>query len=83
MQKPDIYEAVLAHFDGSPGKLRAALKGENLSTGSMWRNRGIPPEYAKRIERLCGVSVKVIRPDDWELYWPEGKPKRRAAKATA
>lgn len=36
-----------------------------------WRTRGVPPNRAKRVETLTGVSVKLLRPDDWADYWPE------------
>jgi hypothetical protein len=81
MSKAVIYEKVLAHFNHSPSELGAKL-GEEPATVGMWRHRGIPAAYARRIELLCGVSVKVTRPEDWHLYWPDlAKPKRAKAAA--
>jgi hypothetical protein len=81
MNHAAIYDEVLQHFDGSAEKLRASLEVESTSPVYMWRIRGIPAKYAKRVELMTGISVKRIRPDDWRLYWPE--PTRRAKRKTA
>lgn len=74
----DIYDQVLAHFGGSPTKLAEALGEPNRSTVNNWRIRGIPANRAKQIERLTGISVKLIRPDDWHEYWPDARRKATA-----
>lgn len=82
MDTAKLFERVLAHFDGSPTKLGAAV-GESASTVCNWRSRGIPANKAATLERLTGISVRELRPDDWQAYWPEPAPKRKTAKATA
>lgn len=67
------YHEVLTHFDGSPSKLAAALKIDSTPRVCNWRDRGIPADFARQIEGLTGISVKVLRPNDWQMYWPERK----------
>jgi DNA-binding transcriptional regulator YdaS (Cro superfamily) len=49
----------------------AAALSETPQTISNWRVRGIPPNRCKAVEALTGVSVKVLRPNDWADYWPD------------
>lgn len=62
-------------FDAVVAKVRvgelAALLGEKVATVSNWRERGIPPKRCKAVEQLTGVSVKQLRPNDWQEYWPD------------
>lgn len=46
--------------------------GESAQTVSNWRdpNRGFPANQCKALERLTGVSVRRLRPNDWHDYWP-------------
>ena len=34
--------------------------------------KGVPPKYCKPITALIdGLTVQMLRPNDWHLYWPE------------
>lgn len=66
----------LADAGWPPSKLAAQLN-ESIQTLSNWKVRGIPASKCKTIEKLSGVSVCRLRPDDWHDYWPE----QEAAKA--
>ena len=81
----DVYEEIIGAFGGSATALAAALGEPNVATVMNWRTRGIPARKARAIERLTGISVQRIRPDDWRDYWPpEGTAVdlRLPAKAT-
>jgi DNA-binding transcriptional regulator YdaS (Cro superfamily) len=65
------FEEVVSKFGGLT-KFAEAL-GESVQTASNWRHRQIPAARAKAVESLTGISVRRIRPDDWQLYWPELK----------
>ena len=84
MDAESIFCQVLKHFDDSPAKLARALN-ETTPVVCNWRARGIPANKAKAVEALTGISVRAIRPDDWNAYWPEPArmTRRKAAKATA
>ena len=56
---------------GGLKRLTDALGEEKVQTVSNWRHRGIPANRCKLIESLYGISVKRLRPDDWQMYWPE------------
>lgn len=73
----DAFDAVIAKV--RVGELATSL-GENIATVSNWRKRGIPPMRCKAVETLTGISVRVMRPLDWEHYWP---PEPEPVKATA
>jgi DNA-binding transcriptional regulator YdaS (Cro superfamily) len=38
-----------------------------------WRNRGTPVKHCAAVERLTDgkVTRKMLRPNDWHIYWPE------------
>lgn len=59
---------------GGVGRLALALK-LGQSTVSNWRKRGTIPgaEYCALIEAATGgrVTRKDLRPDDWQVIWPE------------
>ena len=76
MSKDDVFERVTRDL-GAAG-LAAAL-GETIQTVWNWRARGFPPNKCQAIQRVTGVSVRDLRPDDWADYWPE--PDHEPAKA--
>ena len=43
----------------------------SYQTVNNWKRRGVPVHRCKPLERLTGVSVKRLRPNDWRDYWPE------------
>lgn len=49
----------------------AAELGETIQAVWNWRARGFPPNKCQAIQRVTGVSVRDLRPDDWRDYWPE------------
>jgi hypothetical protein len=63
------YEEAVAKA-GSIKAIATALN-ESLATVCNWRHRGIPPNKAKALEALTGISVRRLRPNDWHEYWPE------------
>jgi DNA-binding transcriptional regulator YdaS (Cro superfamily) len=65
----DIYDQVVKAVGGAK-KLADALD-EQPATVSNWRQRGIPANRAKAIERMTGISVRLLRPHDWHAYWPD------------
>ena len=70
MSTPEaIYTSVVQAF-GSVVAAAEAL-GESSSTVCNWKVRGIPANKAKQIEALTGISVRKLRPEDWQQYWPE------------
>jgi len=71
----EAFDAVIAKV--RVGELATHL-GEKIATVSNWRERGIPPKRCKAVESLTGIPVNVLRPDDWEHYWP---PERKRASA--
>lgn len=80
MENASTYDAVMAKA-GGPASLAKHL-GENPATVCNWKARGFPAHRCKAIEALTGVSVRLLRPDDWRDYWPE-QPRKTAAKAEA
>lgn len=68
MSKDDVFERVTRDL-GAAG-LAVAL-GETIQTVWNWRARGFPPNKCQAIQRVTGVSVRDLRPDDWADYWPE------------
>lgn len=64
------------------GPVEAALKvgAPSYQSVQSWRENGIPTRYCRRASELTGVPVQRMRPDDWNLVWPElsaQKAKRR------
>lgn len=57
---------------GSAAKL-AGLIGVSQQTLSNWKERGVPIERCLAIERATDSEVtrKDLRPDDFELIWPD------------
>ena len=62
---------------GGAAKL-AALVGVSPQAISNWKERGIPIDRCVAVERLTGVSRRVLRPTDWEDFWPELAEPRRS-----
>lgn len=83
MSNATIYRRVLEHFGGSPAKLAAAVGANSTAAVCNWEHRSIPADMAKTIEALTGISVKELRPNDWQRYWPDTKPARKRIKAAA
>lgn len=83
MSNATIYRRVLEHFGGSPAKLAAAVGANSTAAVCNWENRSIPLDKVKALEAITGMSVRELRPDDWQLYWPETKPARKRIKAAA
>lgn len=79
MSNEALFERVLAAFEGSPTKL-AEFVGETTQTVCNWRHRGIPAHKVMALSSRTGISERVMRPDDWHLYWPELAPKSRKRK---
>jgi Putative antitoxin of bacterial toxin-antitoxin system, YdaS/YdaT len=78
-----LFERVLTHFDRSPTKLAEFVK-ETTQTVCNWRRRGIPPHKVMALSLRTGISVRELRPDDWQEYWPEPTAaKRKPAKVPA
>lgn len=55
----------------------------NTNQVSNWRSRGVPIDKCLAVESAVNGAVtrKDLRPDDWQLYWPEmdsSKPRRTA-----
>jgi DNA-binding transcriptional regulator YdaS (Cro superfamily) len=65
---------------GSPKELQTLLGETHLSAVCNWRERGFPPNKVKAIERLTGISVKALRPKDWQEYWPDPVKATKPAK---
>lgn len=53
----------------------AAFRSEGTTLGYVrqvaYGNKTPSGEKASAIERVTGVSRRVLRPDDWHLIWPE------------
>lgn len=47
-----------------------------------WTNdlRPFPPQHCVTIERVYGISRRILRPDDWKQHWPE-LDRRKTARA--
>ena len=44
--------------------------------------RFVPPKYCKQIVTLVdGVTLQMLRPGDWQVYWPELIPAVQIAEA--
>lgn len=56
-----------------PGDVRslADALGVTYEVVLNWRTRGVPAPRAKEVSAHTGISLKVLRPDDWHKYWPE------------
>lgn len=66
----------------------AAVLGVSKGAVSQWKDedRRVPAAHCVAIERETKgqVTRRELRPDDWELIWPElAKPARKAAKVEA
>lgn len=70
---PKIREA--ANLLGGLSETARLLDGvKSYQTVQQWIKEGaVPAQYCKRIEMLTHgkVTCKDLRPDDWNLYWPE------------
>lgn len=76
------FHEVVARAKGLSNLARAL--GVSRQVASNWRHRSFPPSRCKQIEAVTGVSVKRLRPDDWQTFWPaEAKPSAKRTKATA
>jgi len=49
----------------------ADLLGETPQALNNWRTRGVPPSKCRAFAAATGISVKLLRPNDWGDYWPE------------
>lgn len=38
---------------------------------SNWLDRGVPTEHCARVEAALGIPRQALRPEDWQLIWPE------------
>lgn len=75
MAKQTGLEAAISKA-GSEAELARLLSRElgkpvSYQTVNNWKRRGVPVHRCKPLERLTGVSVKRLRPNDWRDYWPE------------
>lgn len=78
-----LFEQVLSHFDGSASRFAKAV-GDSIPAVCNWRARGIPAHRAQAVSALTGISLRDLRPDDWQLYWPDApKPASKRQKAAA
>lgn len=65
---------------GSQARL-ASMIGVRQQTVSWWRKQtGVPVEYCTSVERATGgqITRKELRPNDWQVHWPELARKSRA-----
>jgi DNA-binding transcriptional regulator YdaS (Cro superfamily) len=69
MDRETAYDKGIA--DGGGLTKLAEIMGESLQTLNNWRSRGVPPGKCKAFAAATGVSVKLLRPNDWARYWPE------------
>ena len=56
---------------GWPTSKIAAALGESKQAVHNWHRRGYPADKCKALEALTGISVRLLRPDDWQKYWPD------------
>lgn len=71
VMKPAIAIEKAAKVAGSQEKL-AAMFGLRKAAVTHWkRAKCVPVKYCMRIEAETGVSRKLLRPKDWQKYWPE------------
>jgi DNA-binding transcriptional regulator YdaS (Cro superfamily) len=58
---------------GGPVKAAEALGVERYQTVQSWVKHQVPAAYCQQIVRLLPgqISLKELRPDDWERYWPD------------
>lgn len=80
MDPRNIFSAVVASPKVKSMTRLAELLDEPIPTVNNWRTRGIPAKHCKAVERLTGISVRRLRPEDWHHYWPDA-PKRTKASA--
>lgn len=79
MADRETFSDVLARFGTLTEFARAV--GVRPQLVNHWRERGFPVSRCKDIERLTGVSVRRLRPADWQDYWPEVQPSEAQRRA--
>lgn len=69
MTSTSAFDRGVANADGMTAL--AAKLGESAQTVTNWRIRGVPPGKCLAFCEATGISVKLIRPLDWQSYWPD------------
>ena len=65
-------EVIRASIDKIGLTVLAGRLGETIQVLSNWRLRGaVPANRCVAFERETGVDRRVLRPRDWQDYWPE------------
>lgn len=66
-----------------PADIRGLADALNVSYEVVcnWRARGVPANRAKEVAAHTGISLKRLRPNDWQAYWPELAATPEPAKA--
>jgi DNA-binding transcriptional regulator YdaS (Cro superfamily) len=73
-----IYERITQAAGGLTELARSL--GEQPNAVANWKARGVPANRCKAVERLTGIHVSELRPQDWRDYWPEeAAPQRETA----
>lgn len=59
--------------------------GQTPQTVWNWRGRGVPIVHCAAVEIACGAAVtrKDMRPNDWQVIWPELAKRGTGSKAAA
>lgn len=62
---------------GGQGALALAL---GVSRQVVWnwlhRDKLVPAQHCLAVEKISGISRKLLRPNDWQKFWPELKSKQ-------
>ena len=71
MKPRSAFDEGLNAVGGSLSALAAAMGEKSIQAVSNWRARGVPVNKCKAFEAATGISVRRLRPHDWQAYWPE------------
>ena len=76
-------EKEFAEVIAEPAEIRALADALCVSYEVVcnWRSRGVPANRAKEVAAHTGLSLKRLRPADWQAYWPEFGATPEPAKA--
>jgi DNA-binding transcriptional regulator YdaS (Cro superfamily) len=76
------YKTLISEYGQSKLAEELGIPGSQVSH---WVHgvRPIPVKYCQLIKsRIDGVTLQMLRPDDWKLYWPNlSKPKTQTTEA--
>ena len=56
---------------GGPVETARKVPAPSYQVVQSWKKSGVPPRHCRKVSALSGLSLRELRPHDWQHYWSE------------